>query len=136
MADTKHILCEDAIYVKCILPVGWQADILCLQISDSYSRHPLGTGSSQGHCTYNRFKHWAFTFVLNLLGPLAHSIMHFPSLKSSLPRESLLWKAWPSQISVHRLLYADTINNAQKRKLMQLTRGVYPPLVLEFPSQK
>ena len=40
--------------------------------------------------------------------------MHFPSMKSSLPRESLLWKAWPSQISLHSLLSADAMSNAHK----------------------
>lgn len=43
--------------------------------------------------------------------------MYFPSVKSSLPRESLLWKAWPSQISVHGVLCADTINNARENKI-------------------
>lgn len=120
MADTKHILWVDAVYVKYILPVGWWTAISCLEISDSYSRHPLGTGSSQGHCTYNWFKHWPghlHSFLILVQRGVSHSIMHFPSIKSSLSRESLLWKAWPSQISVHKLLYADTLNNARENKI-------------------
>lgn len=74
----KHILWKDTVYVKYMLPIGWQTDIFCLQISDSYSSHPLGTDTSEGHCTYNHFQalSWAFTFVLNL-GPERSPSRHY-----------------------------------------------------------